>query len=446
MQSLLKIFRISIVVCILVFVINFIFNDFDIEFFRDIKNWGVMVFYSISITIVNVLYADLFEKYVGWENAGTRRIFYSALGAIIVTLVAYFLCRLTHLVWLVPTKTIAEFVSEEKLRYYLFPLLFSTAITLFFHLIYLFKSRQEEKMNEQKIIAGTATSRFDALKNQLDPHFLFNSLNVLSSLIDEDPDKAQKFTGSLSKVYRYVLEQKSKELVTIEEELKFAIVYMNLLKMRFEDSIIYNPPTEISNLEAKVVPLSLQLLLENTVKHNKITPESPLVITIYETDKVLVVKNNLQPKEILRSGGSGVGLLNIKERYNLLTERTMEIIKTESEFMVRLPLLTKKTKHAQLFKTEKMKDLELANKNYLYAKEQVKKEKDFYGNLTSYCIIIPALGVFNYLTIDFLWVIFPAMGWGLGLLFHGLSAFNYSPFLGRDWEERKIKEIMNKKG
>ncbi|WBL27106.1 2TM domain-containing protein [Zunongwangia sp. HGR-M22] len=443
MQSLLKIFKISIVVCILVFVINLIFNDFDIDFFRDIKNWGVMVFYSVSITIVNVLYADLFEKYVGWENAGTRRIFYSALGAIIVTLVAYFLCRLIHLVWLVPTKTIAQFVSEEKLRYYLFPLLFSTAITLFFHLIYLFRARQEEKMKEQKIIAGTATSRFDALKNQLDPHFLFNSLNVLSSLIDEDPEKAQKFTGSLSKVYRYVLEQKSKELVTIEEELKFANVYMNLLKMRFEDSIIYNFPEKLTNPEAKVVPLSLQLLLENTVKHNKITPDSPLVITIYEADKILVVKNNLQPKEILRNG-SGVGLANIKERYNLLTERTMEIIKTEDEFMVRLPLLTKKTNQKPIIKTENMKSLELENKDYLNAKEQVKKEKDFYGNLTSYCIIIPVLAVFNYLTTDFFWVLFPALGWGLGLLFHGLSAFNYSPFLGRKWEERKIREIMNK--
>lgn len=441
MQTLNKIIKISFIVSILVFIINLIFNDFKIDYFKDLENWGIMVFYSLSLTIVNVLYADLFEKYVGWENAGPKRVFLSASGSIIVNLIAYFLCRLIQIVLLVPTKTLTEFISEEKLRYYLFPLLFSTVISLFFHLVYFFRARQEEKVKEQQIIAGTATSRFDALKNQLDPHFLFNSLNVLSSLIDEDPDMAQKFTGSLSKVYRYVLEQKSKELVTIEEELKFAKVYMSLLKMRFEDSIIYDFPEQLSNPEAKVVPLSLQLLLENTVKHNKITPDSPLVITIYEADRVLVVKNNLQPKEILKSG-SGVGLVNIKERYNLLTKRKMEIIKTEDEFMVRLPLLTKQTNQLKPLKSEKMKTID--SQRYLQAKERVHKEKEFYGNLTSYCIIIPVLAVFNYLTTDFIWVIFPALGWGLGLLFHGFAAFNYSPFLGKDWEERKIKEIINK--
>ena len=110
--------------------------------------------------------------------------------------------------------------------------------------------------------------------------------------------------------------------------------------------------------------------------------------------------------------------------------------------MVRLPLLTKQTKHVKPLKSEKMKTID--NERYLQAKERVNKEKEFYGNLTSYCIIIPVLAVFNYLTTDFMWVIFPALGWGLGLLFHGLAAFNYSPFLGRDWEERKIKEIINK--
>ena len=221
MQTLNKIIKISFIVSILVFIINLIFNDFKIDYFKDLENWGIMVFYSLSLTIVNVLYADLFEKYVGWENAGPKRVFLSASGSIIVTLIAYFLCRLIQIVLLVPTKTLTEFISEEKLRYYLFPLLFSTVISLFFHLVYFFRARQEEKVKEQQIIAGTATSRFDALKNQLDPHFLFNSLNVLSSLIDEDPDMAQKFTGSLSKVYRYVLQSKHHDLISLKKELEF---------------------------------------------------------------------------------------------------------------------------------------------------------------------------------------------------------------------------------
>ena len=118
MQTLNKIIKISFIVSILVFIINLIFNDFKIDYFKDLENWGIMVFYSLSLTIVNVLYADLFEKYVGWENAGPKRVFLSASGSIIVTLIAYFLCRLIQIVLLVPTKTLTEFISEEKLRQY----------------------------------------------------------------------------------------------------------------------------------------------------------------------------------------------------------------------------------------------------------------------------------------------------------------------------------------
>src|SRR5690606_27500451 len=130
---------------------------------------------------------------------------------------------------------------------------------------------QQNKVKEQKVIAGTANARFDALKNQLDPHFLFNSLNVLTSLIEENPENAQRFTTALSKVYRYVLEQKNKDLVSVDEELDFARTYMSLLKMRFEDSIVFTIPDKASDPESKVVPLSLQLLLENAVKHNMVT-------------------------------------------------------------------------------------------------------------------------------------------------------------------------------
>ena len=137
---------------------------------------------------------------------------------------------------------------------------FQLVISLFFHAVYYYRELQKSKVKEQKVIAGTASAKFDALKNQLDPHFLFNSLNVLTSLIEENLESAQKFTTSLSKVYRYVLEQKNKELVTVDEELRFAKTYMSLLKMRFEDSIIFEIPERASNPESKVVPLSLQLL------------------------------------------------------------------------------------------------------------------------------------------------------------------------------------------
>jgi hypothetical protein len=298
---------------------------------------------------------------------------------------------------------------------------------------------QKNKVKEHKIIAGTASAQFDALKNQLDPHFLFNSLNVLTSLIDENPDAAQNFTTSLSKVYRYVLEQKNKELVSVDEELNFARIYVRLLKMRFEDSIDFEIPEKALNPDAKVVPLSLQLLLENAVKHNIVNSSNPLKIRIYENGGNLVVENILQPKEVLKKS-SGVGLTNITQRYSLLTDRKVNINKTASHFTVEIPMLTKQI---SVMKTQTQESY-IEDKRYIKAKEKVQAIKGFYSNLLSYLFVLPILAYINYRTTNFPWVIFPALGWGFGVLAHGMEAYGYSPFTGKNWEERKIREFMEK--
>lgn len=437
MNFLLKILKISLAITTLIVSLEILFGGFNFEEFLELENWLIYFSYSFILTLINGSYFWWFGAKITWENANLRKVLFGAFGSITLTLIGYFFCRLLHHV-VYEGIILQEFLANEKMVFYLFPLLFTTIISLFFHLIYFYKALQEKKVREQKIIAGTASAKFDALKNQLDPHFLFNSLNVLSALIDENPDQAQKFTIALSKVYRYVLEQKNKELVDLEEELKFAKTYMDLLKMRFEDAIVFNFPLALKNPEAKVVPLSLQLLLENTIKHNTVNSDNPLEISIVEEDRILVVKNNLQPKEILRRG-SGVGLSNIKQRYHLLTDRKVEIDNSQNVFSVKLPLLTK------IIKREKQTPVYAEQDTYLRAKKQVKAERKFYGNLTSYLIVMPVLGLFNYLIYSgFIWVIFPAIGWGLGVLFHGLSVFNYNLLQGKDWEERKIKELMQK--
>ncbi|WP_031425965.1 2TM domain-containing protein [Flavimarina sp. Hel_I_48] len=439
MKTISRFFRISLLITGIVILINLVFTDTEMSDFFDMQQLGIFFFYSFTLSVVNSTFFRYFNQKIGWQKAIVKRIVLATTGSIVITMVTYFICRAVHLILFVDKYTLSEFLENEKISYYFFPLIFTIAVMLVFYLIYFYKALQEQKVKEQKIIAGTANAQFDALKNQLDPHFLFNSLNVLASLIEENPEKAQKFTGSLSKVYRYVLEQKNKDLVTVGEELRFAKLYMELLKMRFEDAIIFEFSEELLQSEAKVVPLSLQLLLENTVKHNKVTPSSPLKISIRKYQNMLVVKNKLQPKEILKNK-TGVGLANIKSRYNLLTRREVEILKTDDAFIVSLPLLTKQTKPMAM--TETTFD---DSNSYSRAKKQVEKEKAFYGNLTSYCIIIPMLAVFNYLSTSFPWVIFPAMGWGIGILFHGFAAFNYHPFFGREWEARKIKQIMHKK-
>lgn len=302
-----------------------------------------------------------------------------------------------------------------------------------YRIIYSIHKKQESKVKEQKIIAGTASAKFETLKNQIDPHFLFNSLNVLSSLIEENPENAQRFTTSLSKVYRYVLEQKDKDLVSIEEELAFAKTYMNLLQMRFENSLTYEVIIDTIQPEAKVVPLSLQLLLENAVKHNVISEQKPLHIKIYIDNDVLVIQNNYQKKSVLQDG-QGVGIQNIVSRYDIITDRKVTIEQNENTYAVKLPILTKQITIME----NSIYDEENA---YYKAKKRVEELKGFYGNFTTYCIVIPSLVLINYFTYwDHKWFIYPMLGWGLGVLFHGVSVFGY----GKSWEERKIQEIINK--
>src|SRR5690606_34770151 len=190
-----------------------------------------------------------------------------------------------------------------------------------------------------KDIAIKATASFETLKNQLDPHFLFNSLNVLSSLIEENPKKAQEFTVALSKIYRYVLDQKDKNLISVEEELNFAKLYVSLLKMRFEDAIIINFQTDIDMNDFRIVPLSLQLLLENAIKHNIISDQKPLQIDIFKEDNNLLVQNSYQKKQTFENY-SGIGLQNIIQRYHLVSNLDINIQQTDKHYIVKLPLIS----------------------------------------------------------------------------------------------------------
>jgi len=221
----------------------------------------------------------------------------------------------------------------------------------------------------------------------------------------------------------------------LDEELHFAKTYMELLTMRFENAVTFEIPEKASDSDYKILPLSLQLLLENTIKHNVVSEENPLKVIIKEENGYLVVSNNFNPKTIMESG-TKIGLKNIIDRYHLITLKKVVVEKTGENFVVKLPLLTQKTK---TMKTETVE----SNK-YLRAVERVHDIKEFYGSLISYCLVIPFLIFINLKYVPhFHWFWFPMFGWGIGLIFHGFKAFSYNPILGKDWEERKIKEYMN---
>jgi len=203
------------------------------------------------------------------------------------------------------------------------------------------RTKQLTEANTQllKVQKENLQSQFEVLKQQVNPHFLFNSLNVLTSLIKIDPDLAESFTERLSKVYRYVLENKEKDLVSLSTELEFLHAYLFLLEIRFMKKLFIEISIERSFYDYQVLPIAIQLIIENAIKHNTFSKVQPLRIEIFVDDQLrLNIINNLNERET-KIVSTGVGLENINRRYALVSDQKPEFLKTTGHFIARLPLL-----------------------------------------------------------------------------------------------------------
>ncbi|WP_126972223.1 histidine kinase [Gynurincola endophyticus] len=310
-------------------------------------------------------------------------------------------------------------------------------ITTFFLLLFFYiqrnKIKAEKKINIESTKAENVTAQFESLKSQLDPHFLFNSLNVLTGLIEENQENAIDFTTSLSKIYRYVLEQKDKEVVPVQEELNFAKSFVNLLKLRYENSISFELNETDFQESENIVPLSLQILLENTVKHNIVSSENPLKIRIYKEGNMLMVENNYQPKSTIATS-TGIGLQNIQNRYELISRRRVEVNQTTEIFQVKIPLLTQKFKAMTDFNSSE-------DEAYKKALARAKELKGYYSTIGTFIILCIFFYLLDYVTTGGnTWWYWPALGMGIGAAVATLKVFG----MGGDWEERKARELMDK--
>jgi two-component system LytT family sensor kinase len=420
----------------LIFAILFILINQNFSFKAIGYTLLISAMYSFGLGFAQGIINDSLSNKWDWIEHTNTRIWAGIVTTVLYTVPAVLLIDYVNFI-VISGHNIDRFFTGAYLWQHIFYIILSFGVSAFIHargFMMQWKNSVKQESTKQEIVAKTETAKFESLKNQLDPHFLFNSLNVLTSLIGENPSQAERFTTKLSKVYRYVLEQRNKDLVPIEEELKFAKTYMELLGMRFEDAVKFNIPDSISNDALKIVPLSLQLLLENAVKHNVVSSSKPLTINIYEEANYLIIENTINPKEAIGKS-TKVGLQNIADRYGLITDKGVKIENNNKTFKVSLPLLYK------MNNTMYTDDLE--NSKYVRAIEKVEKLKEFYQNLASYCIVIPFLIFINLrFSPGFYWFWFPIFGWGMGLAFHFLEVNNYNIFLGKNWEDRKIKEIM----
>ncbi len=212
-------------------------------------------------------------------------------------------------------------------------------ITHVYETVFLIKDRESDLVRVERLQRAQLAAELEGLKAQIDPHFLFNSLNTLGHLIDTAPARAREFNDSLAHMYRYLLRSRDRRLVQLREELEFVDTYFQLLSLRFGKAIQLSCEVPEAEAERRLLPpVSLQLLVENAVKHNAFTDEAPLVIRIRLREGQVEVENERRPKE-LSAQSSRVGLKNLGERYRLLVSREPVVRADEARFAVSLPTL-----------------------------------------------------------------------------------------------------------
>lgn len=293
--------------------------------------WIVASFTSLMWIFLwkgNSYLTNLLTYYISWIDYPVKRFVLGLVVTIVYTFSAMFLLGAVY-------KWSFDLDMRQGAWY---SVIITIIISLFLHGREFLSNWKQASVDAEKLKKENIQAKFESLKNQVNPHFLFNSLNALTNLVYEDQDKAVKFIKQLSEVYRYVLDTREKEVVPLDTELAFLDSYLYLQKIRFGEKLRVN--ISIGHANYSIAPLALQMLIENAIKHNIVSEEEPLEISITTVDEYLVVKNNLQLKTRLGEPSSGVGLENICKRYEFLSNRNVIIEKDSASFCVRLPLLS----------------------------------------------------------------------------------------------------------
>lgn len=316
----------------------------EVVFKLQYRNYAIfqsveLYFAAIALTVLftEIVYQinKWLDNFAGWNKKPVYRLnlqllIYSITGLIIfigLRLLYVYVFSAKKFVLLTDELTIAVFV--------LCSILVLNIIDFGFVLLnqWRYSLAQAEKYKKE-----SAEFEFEMLQAQINPHFLFNSLNTLSSLVYEDVDKSAEFIRKLSDVYRHVLDSRQKELINISEELSFTKSFIYLLELRFDKKLKIQLDVDDGIMDRKIAPLTLQMLIENAVKHNIVSEKRPLVIKIYSDDGFIVVENPLQTKKN-KEAGSGMGLQNISSRYMALSGYEVVISNDENTFIVKVPLI-----------------------------------------------------------------------------------------------------------
>jgi len=311
-------------------------GSLNMPFMNYVWNAGYSISLGLPLFANGYLFGWFEKRYIDWINRPAKSVFGALLmhfiySSIVIWTVNWFwfihiMDRTWDLFW---TNNRGTIISE----YVIFVVVASIIYAISF-----FKAWREEAKESEKVKREALALQYKVLQDQINPHFLFNSLNVLGSLMDIDISKAKEFNRELSMFYRDVLHFKDMDIISLKEEIDFVQKYIYLQQIRFGEALQVDIIAN-KKIDGKVIPLSLQALVENAIKHNEISKANPLKIVIAISDEYeLLVENNLQPKKLLEET-SKTGLKNLAGRYEYLTGKEMTINKNGDYFRVSLPLI-----------------------------------------------------------------------------------------------------------
>lgn len=307
-----------------------------VSFERYLWNAGYSMSIGLSLFANGFFFNEIEKRYISWIKKPAKSIaialgFHLAYSSLVIFLFNW--------LWFVvfSPQTWSQFMSFGGFiiigQYIVFIVIASILYAKSF-----FKEWREEAIQGEKLKQEAIALQYQVMQNQVNPHFLFNSLNVLGNLIDLDPGRAKDYTGQLADFYRNLLMLKDQEIVPLLKEVEFVKRYVFLQKIRFGDNFVVNFYIP-ENIDGELIPLSLQMLIENSVKHNEISMEHPLEIVVGIDDRdYIFVENNLNPRNDVQHSNK-IGLSNLKERYRYLTGKELEVSKNDHFFRVSLPLI-----------------------------------------------------------------------------------------------------------
>ncbi|WP_185283139.1 sensor histidine kinase [Hymenobacter sp. NBH84] len=302
-----------------------------------LASFGYSFCYAVGLWLVNGYPPAWIDQHASWTRQPLMRFAWSIGYALVASFLVIFLVSAAFQLFYY--HQILRDLSWQRI--FFLPLLFVAIISLFLHSRSFLLGWRDAAIQTERLEKESAVARLDSLRRQVDPHFLFNSLNALTVLVEEnDPARATRFIRQLAKVYRYVLDSQEREVVSLDEELAFVESYLHLQRTRLGEGIQVEIQQPGANADRLLVPpLAVQLLLENALKHNATSQRNPLHITVAidTTARELRVANTLRPRAAAES--TGLGLRNLQARYGFLTDQPVRIERTATEFIVVLPLL-----------------------------------------------------------------------------------------------------------